>query len=192
MSSITGRLTAAFVTLAAALFVGSVADAHAATYWQVFNAKTGRALEATVGGNVKLATPNSSNQAQQWKWIKDGPVGGFYEAAIQNRLVGECLRSDSDGSAGVAPLKLGLCGGASSEHRLRWIHKSGSQTGTPTVAGDQLINKRSGEFIGEEFCFIVCGSVPLATLWGPAVVASDPQQAGASLKWKYKLVATAP
>jgi hypothetical protein len=57
------------------------------------NTQSGRALEASVDGRVRLASPNKKDPLQQWKQIHRMNLGSFYEVALQNCLAG-CLRSD--------------------------------------------------------------------------------------------------
>ncbi|MGH8490059.1 MAG: hypothetical protein ACREXS_14625 [Gammaproteobacteria bacterium] len=187
----TVAVLACAAALTATLGLGAAADAHAANYYNIVNTQTGRALEATVSGRVKLAPRDPKNLLQQWKQTDRLNFGPFYEVAVQNRLLG-CLRSDSDGSSGIAPLKVGNCAGSSSDSRKRWSHLSGAVTASPSIPGAQMVNSQSAEYIGEEFCFITCGPTPLATLWGASVIASDPAEAGGFVKWRYRFATSAP
>ena len=191
MPSIRTRVVALAGALCAALAVGSAADAHAASYYNIVNTDTGRALEATVNG-VKLAPRNPSNLLQQFKRTDLTHAGtGQFQAILKNRLL-DCLRTDRSGPNPnlIGHLKLGNC--APSDTRNRWLHRWGNATPTPSVPGFQLKNVKSGEYVGEEFCFISCGPVPLATLLDAQLVESDPLQLGPAVKWQFKFAASAP
>jgi hypothetical protein len=189
--SITTRLVSCAAVLVTALAVWGASDAAAANYYNIVNSQTGRALEGTVDDRVKLAAPDPGNLLQQWKSINGVNSGPLFVSALDNRLLG-CLRSDSDGSNLVADLKLGLCDGSSTDARKRWTQLWGNLTANPSVPGYELVNTNSAERIGEEFCFFTCAPVPRPTLYAASLVASDPGAFGASVKWEFRFVTSAP
>ena len=192
MPSIRTRVLAIAATLTAALAVGAAADAHAASYYNIVNTQSGLALEPTLSGDVKLVPRNASNPLQQWKRTNVTFVGsGQFRAIVDNRLL-DCLRTDRNGPNPnvIGTARMGNC--SPSDTRNTWLHKSGSATPTPGLPGRQLKNVKSGEYLGDQFCFITCGSPPLATLWDAATVESDPLQLGAALKWEFQFAASAP
>jgi hypothetical protein len=186
------RLLTCAAALGTAFAMGGAADARATDYFNIVNTQSGRALEATLGNKVKLAPPNKSNPLQQWRLVSK-TAGPNFTAAISNRLLG-CLRTESPvpNPNLIASLKIGLCGGAASERRLRWTHLGGNATPTPSIPGFQIINTHSREYIGEEFCFVGCGPTPFATLLDPLLVESDPAELGAAVKWQYKFATSTP
>ncbi len=185
-------LAAATVASAAAAF-GTAADAGAASYYNIVNTNTGRALEASIDNKVRLAAPDKGNLLQQWKQIYRVNFGSWYEVALQNRLTG-CLRSDTINPESLAPLTVGVCDGAQTDSRKRWSHLSGSVTGSPTVPGAQLVNSQTAEYTADfDLCFFGnCSPKPGASLMSASGVASDPNELGGIVKWRYKFAATAP
>jgi hypothetical protein len=186
------------VAVAIALAVGgfAAAQAQAASYYTIVNTQSGRALEASADGKVRLAAPDKTNPLQQWKQIHRESFGSWYEVALQNRLTG-CLRSDAPLNPVpiASDLKTGICAGASTDSRKRWSHLFGSNTATPAIPGAQLVNSQTAEYVAHfDLCFdpAVCPAKPVAALLSASLVASVPDELGGAAKWQYKFATTAP
>src|SRR3954452_38818 len=76
---------------AAALSTG--AQAHAASYYMLVNAQSGRALEASLDGKVRLATPNPTNPLQQWKQIQRVTAARSMRPRCKTASPGACART---------------------------------------------------------------------------------------------------
>lgn len=184
----TVRVVAA--ALAVALVLGSATAAHAATYYNIVNTQTGRALEAGADGTVRLAARDQNNLLQQWKRTDLLHIGsdGRFQSTLTNRVL-DCVSTKSPEDL-IATATMGNC--ASSDLRNRWIHKWSTMTPTPSVPGFQLENAHSGQYLGEEFCWITCFPKPPATLYSAEWVEGAPEQLGAHAKWQFKFAGIAP
>ena len=174
----------------------AAAQAQAASYHLLVNASSGRALEASADGKVRLAAPNKTNPLQQWKQVSRVSFGSWYETALQNRLTG-CLRSDAPLNPVpiASDLTVGVCNGAATDSRKRWSHLSGSNTATPGISGAQLVNSQTAEYAAHfDLCFdpAVCPAKPVAALLSASLVASVPDELGGAAKWRYQFATTAP
>ena len=186
------RTLLAGAVMAATLF-GATSVAHGASYYNIVNPETGKALQATVSGKVELAPLNKTNPLQQWKRVNTLQIGTWFESGIQNRLAG-CLRSDNlNHTVQFSSLKVGICAGVATDSIKRWSHLSGSNTGSPSVPGYQLVNSRTAEYaVDFNLCFGNCTPTYGASLFSASVVAGDPAELGGYAKWKYQFAATAP
>ena len=191
------RRAAVAIAVTAAVPLASASAAEAANYYNIVNTSNGKALQANLNGSVSIAPLNTTNPLQQWKRVSptffQTPNGGFTEAAIQNRLLG-CLKSEGAAFNNlIAPLKHVNCAGASSDSTKRWSHLAGALTGSPSVAGYQLVNSGHAEYVGDfNLCFdTTCPQTYTAALLKATFVASDPAELGGAVKWKYKFAVTA-
>jgi hypothetical protein len=185
-----GALIAA--ALAATLSIGLAGSAHAASYYNIINTDTGRALEVSVDGKFKLAPPNPNNMLQQFKRTNVTLHGnGQSEAIVDNRLL-DCIRTPLNGPNPnlIGEPQLGIC--APSDTRNRWRLKGGVATPNPGISGTQMKNVKSGEYLAEQFCLFGCPSLARPSLIDASLVESDPAQLGGFVKWQFKFAATAP
>jgi len=186
------RILLAGAAVSAAALLGGTSVAHGASYYNIVNSETGMALQSTVSGKVELAPLNKTNPLQQWKRVNTQQVGTWFESGIQNRLNG-CLRSDGTNTTGFGSLKVGICAGVASDSSKRWSHLAGSNTGSPSVPGYQLVNSQTAEYAMDfNLCFGNCTPTYGASLFSASVVAGDPAEFGGYTKWKYKFATTAP
>ena len=185
------RLFAAMASalIAVALTLALASGAQAASYYNIVNQQTGKALEATTSG-VRLAPLKRTNPLQQWKRINSEPFASWFTAGIKNRLLG-CLRTDSTTFGHfAAPLGLGTCADPNNA-RERWYHLSGSDTATPDMPGYQLVSVQTVEYI-TDFCFLNCEQNYPAIVFEASTVAHDPQELGGLAKWRYRFAESAP
>jgi hypothetical protein len=190
------RRAAVAIAVTAAVPLASASGAEAATYYNIVNTSSGKALQANLNGSVSIAPLNKTNPLQQWKRVSPtffpSPNGGWTETAIQNRLLG-CLKSeDASFNNLIAPLKHVNCAGAASDSSKRWSHLAGVLTGSPNVPGYQLVSGFA-EYVGDfNLCFdATCPQTYAATLFKASFVASDPAELGGVVKWKYQFAVSA-
>ena len=192
MPSIRTRVLAIAATLTAALAVGAAADAHAASYYNIVNTRVGSRSSRPFPATSSSVPPTRATRCSSGSGRTSPSLGaGQFRAIVDNRLL-DCLRTDRNGPNPnvIGTARMGNC--SPSDTRNTWLHKSGAATPTPGLPGRQLKNVKSGEYLGDQFCFITCGSPPLATLWDGATVESDPLQLGAAMKSKCLFAASAP
>jgi hypothetical protein len=174
--------------IAVAIGVSAAATAQAATYYNIVNVDSGKALQLDSSGKVRLEAPNSHALGQQFKRIQTeyiaGSQGPWFVSALQNRL-GSCL---IDKVFGETPqLASGTCTGANKADRM-WSHLRGGYTATPSLPGYQLISDHANYMVGGCW-FGVCASA--AGLMSPDLIALDPLEWSGAAKWEFRYAVTA-
>ena len=183
------RAAVAAAAIAAGLTLALASGAQAASYYNIVNTDTGKALEATTSG-VRLAPLKRTNQLQQWKRINKTTFGDA--AGIQNRLLG-CLRTNTTTVGNlVAPLGIGSCAGADSDARKRWYHLVGG--GTPDVPGYHLVSVQTVEYVADISLFDVCLAGCPQTYDAFLVESGFAADLGGGgpVKWSYRFAESAP
>ena len=180
-------LLSGFVAIAIAL--SATAAAQAATYYNIVNVESGKALQLTSSGQVRLETPNKHALGQQFKRIDTeyfgGSQGTWFASGLKNRL-GSCL---IDGTyIGTAhEFTSGTCTGADKPSRM-WSHLRGGYTATPSLPGYQLISDYANYIVGG--CgFGTCASI--AGLAPPSVISLDPLEWSGAAKWEFRYAVNA-
>jgi hypothetical protein len=191
------RLGAALaIACAAAVTLVSASSAQAASYYNIVNTQSGKALQANINGTVSVAPLNKTNPLQQWKRVSPAffpsPNGGWTETGIQNRLLG-CLKSEGATFNNlIAPLKHVNCAGVANDSTKRWSHLAGVLTGSPTVPGFQLVSGLAEYVADFNLCFDTsCPQSYGASLFKASFVSDSPNEFGGAVKWQYKFAVSA-